>query len=117
MKPRIVAAVITALSLITPLAAPLSASLSAEDAASFQLSGAVDPSASYSRANSDSIYAAFQGAADTSALGEIDGKLSFSRDYHSLGLLDFALKDSALLDHSSGATLESISLRVNESLR
>jgi hypothetical protein len=86
---------------------------------SFSLSGTVDPSASIYLENEDSAFrnpiipglAPFSNA---SAAGRIDGKLSFSREYVSLGLLDFSFKDAAQLDHGSGSTLESMSFAVNE---
>ena len=56
---------------------------------------------------------AFRPYSNASAFGQIEGKLSFSRDYTSLGLLDFTLRDSALLS-LDGTTLESLSLTVNE---
>jgi hypothetical protein len=111
-----------ALSILAATACALSAAdASAADAgsASFALSGAVDPGATYSIKNDGSAFlnpAMPSGSAfsDASAYGEIDGKLSFSRDYKSLGLLDFSYRDAAQLDHASGSTIESMSFTVNE---
>jgi hypothetical protein len=86
----------------------------AEGGASFALSGAINPGATYSVENKDSVYAGLSSFANTSAAGLIDGKLSFSRDYTSLGLLDFTFSDEALLDSEDNSTLESTSFAVNE---
>jgi hypothetical protein len=81
---------------------------------SFALSGTVDPSASISLENEDSAFAGLSPFPNAGAAAYIDGKLSFSREYRSLGLLDFSFKDAALIDHVDGKTLESLSLEVNE---
>jgi hypothetical protein len=101
--------------IVASILAALASALSAADAgsASFALTGVVDPDAAISIKNADSAFAAFP-FSDASAYGEIDGKLSFSRDYTSLGLLDFSYRDAAQLDHLNGSTLESMSFTVNE---
>lgn len=85
----------------------------AQSGAAFALSGAMDPQLAYSVQNEDSAYSGLSPYTNASAFGQIEGKLSFSRDYTSLGLLDFTLRDSALLS-LDGTTLESLSLTVNE---
>ncbi len=83
---------------------------------SFALTGAVDPQLAYSIENVDSAYASVPGYSysNATAIGQIEGKLSFSRDYTSLGLLDFTFSDPALLSHVDGSTLESLAFTVNE---
>lgn len=101
--------------IVASILAALASALSAADAssASFSLSGVVDPSAAISIKNADSAFAGFP-FSNASAAALINGKLSFSRDYTSLGLLDFSYRDAAQLDHLNGSTLESMSFTVNE---
>ena len=51
---------------------------------------------------------------ELSADGLIDGKLSFTRKYTTLGLLDFTASDTAVLSHQTGATLETPTFVINE---
>jgi hypothetical protein len=85
-----------------------------QGSSSFSLSGAVAPRLAFSAENADSAFSGLSPFSDSSAAGIIDGKLSFSRDYRSLGLLDFSFADDAVLAHEGGSTLESMSLTVNE---
>jgi len=81
---------------------------------SFALTGTVDPQVAYSFQNEDSAFAGLAPYTNASALGQIDGKLSFSREYTSLGLLDFTYDDAALLSPQDGSTIESQTFTVNE---
>jgi hypothetical protein len=81
---------------------------------SFALAGSLDSSASYSRENEGSAFEGLTAYSDSSAYEEIDGKLSFSRGYEGLGLLDFSYRDSGTLDHPGGSILESAAFTVNE---
>jgi hypothetical protein len=53
-------------------------------------------------------------SSEVTAGGLIDGKLSFSRQYTTLGLLDFTFEDTNVLDHLKGGALETLSFTVNE---
>jgi hypothetical protein len=44
----------------------------------------------------------------------VDGKVTFSRQYTTLGLLDFTFQDANVLDHLNGAKAENLSFLVNE---
>jgi hypothetical protein len=108
--------------IILALLAASACALAAQEAAapgspSFSLSGAVAPRLGLSIENEGSAFAGLPGAApysDSSAAGALSGKLSFSRDYTSLGLLDFSFSDDAILAHADGSTLESMAFTVNE---
>jgi len=83
-------------------------------ASGFALSGSLSGEASYSMENEDSVFYGLAPFAETSALGVIDGKLSFSKNYRALGLLDFRFIDSAIIDPEDGSTIESPSFLINE---
>lgn len=107
--------------LLALLAAPACALIAQEaaspDRPSFSLSGAVAPLLGLSLENKDSAYIGLPGSApfsDASAVGAIEGRLSFSRDYTSLGLLDFSFTNAALLGHAKGSILEAMAFTVNE---
>ena len=115
--------ILTLLSIIATIACAAAAEAAPEPAAaapfSFALSGTVDPSVSYYSRNDGCAFLNpnipnLSPFSSMGAAGEIDGKLKFSREYTSLGLLDFSYRDRSMLDHSSGATLESMSFTVNE---
>jgi len=82
--------------------------------AGFTLSGSVEGGATLSVQNESSVFAGLSSYAETSAAGVMDGKLSFSRNYATLGLLDFTFTDSALIDSDDGSTIETPSFKVNE---
>jgi hypothetical protein len=88
--------------------------LPAEDLLSFKLSGEVDTDATAALQNSGSVFAPVAPFQELSADGLIDGKLTFSRKYTTLGLLDFTGSDTAVLSHQTGATLETPTLLINE---
>jgi hypothetical protein len=46
--------------------------------------------------------------------GLIDGKLVFSRQYSTLGLMDFTFQETNVIDHANGAKVETLSFLVNE---
>ncbi len=86
---------------------------------SFSLVGSLDPHLAYSLENRGSVFSnpllgSSAPFSDASAGGLIDGKLTFSRDYRSLGLLDFTFRDDALLGSRDGSTVESMAFTVNE---
>lgn len=51
---------------------------------------------------------------EVAAGGLVDGKLTFSRQYTTLGLLDFTFQDANVLAHQDGAKMENLSFLVNE---
>ena len=51
---------------------------------------------------------------EVTAGGLVDGKVTFSRQYTTLGLLDFTFQDANVLDHLNGAKTENLSFLVNE---
>jgi hypothetical protein len=75
----------------------------AQEAPSIRLSGEVRTEAAY-RHPLEGVTAA----------GTIEGKLIFSRQYTTLGLLDFTFQDENLLSHLDGSGLETLSFTVNE---
>ncbi len=107
---------IVSIAALATLATCAAAETSGGSGPSFALTGAVDPQLAYSIENVDSAYASSPGYSysNANAFGQIEGKLAFSHDYTSLGLLDFTLRDTALLSHLDGSTLESLALTVNE---
>ena len=91
------------------------AALAAEEPA-FRLSGEVGAEAAWNGKNRDSVFAGLPGAPPfeaVTAAGVLDGKAVFSRQYATLGLLDFTFRGASLLD-ADGATVEELSLTVNE---
>ena len=89
-------------------------SLAAEDLPGFKLSGEVDADVTASAQNTSSVFSALAPFQDSTADGLVDGKLTFSRKYTTLGLLDFTATDTAVLSHLSGATVETPVLTINE---
>lgn len=87
----------------------------AQESASFDFTGAVSGKASGSIQNKDSVFS-IPGIPypDSMAAASIDGKVSFSRDYKTLGLLDFSFSETAVIDSADGSTKESLSFKVNE---
>jgi len=113
MKKAYIAATMIAAALCR-LAAADPAANATTDAPAFSFSGVVDPYAAYSSLNENSAFASVEPLSDATVYGEIDGKLRFSREYTSLGLLDFSFRDTAQIDHSDGSTTESKTFTVNE---
>jgi len=92
-----------------------SLSLAAQENLSFDLTGSVSGEANGSLENKSSAFSnPEKPLPDSSASASIDGKLSFSRGYKALGLLDFTFADSAVLASKDGSTLENLSFTVNE---
>ncbi len=88
--------------------------LAAQQEPAFRLAGEVGAEASYHLENDGSVFAGKSPFEEVSAAGIIDGKIVFSRQYTTLGLLDFTFRDANLLAHADGATLETLSFTVNE---
>jgi len=91
--------------------------LGAEDQAGFKLTGDVDAQAVSSLQNQGSVFTGVPGAPpfpEVTAGGLIDGKLTFSRQYTTLGLFDFTFQENNVLDHTDGSKIETLSLLVNE---
>jgi hypothetical protein len=83
-------------------------------ASGFSLAGSAGAWASLAVANEDSVFAPVSTTDTSSAAGLIDGKLTFSKDYSALGLLDFSFSDSMVIDHESGTTIEEPTFEINE---
>lgn len=90
------------------------ARLAAEDQAGFKLTGDVDAQAISNVRNESSVFQAVSPVTEVAAGGLIDGKLSFSRQYTTLGLFDFTFQENNVLDPGSNAKIETLSLLVNE---
>jgi hypothetical protein len=88
--------------------------LAAEDLASFKLAGEVDADVTAAAQNTSSVFSAVAPFQDSTADGLVDGKLTFSRKYTTLGLVDFTAADTAVLSHATGATVETPVLTINE---
>jgi len=97
-----------------PLLALGAGRLFADDALDFKLSGEVDSDVTASAEHPSSAFNAVTPFQGMSGDGVVDGKLSFSRKYTALGLLDFTATDSAFLSHETGATVETPVLTINE---
>ena len=108
MKTRGLAAVCAVLLTLT------AGALAAEDQLNFKLAGEMDTDAIASVANSGSVFASVAPVQELSADGLIDGKLTFSRKYTTLGLVDFTATNTAVLSSQTGATLETPTLTINE---
>ncbi len=76
------------------------------------LTGDVDGQAIMNAQNKASVYPGPFTEVAAGAL--VDGKLTFSRQYTTLGLLDFTFQDANVLDHLNGAKMENLSFLVNE---
>ncbi|HET6450016.1 MAG TPA: hypothetical protein VFI08_01845 [Spirochaetia bacterium] len=88
--------------------------LGAQDAVDFKLTGEVDSDVTASAEHPRSVFNAVTPFQGMDADGVVDGKLSFSRKYTALGLLDFTATDTAVLSHQTGATMETPVLTINE---
>ncbi len=95
-------------------AAASAVSVGAEDQPSFKLSGNLDAQAEANSKNEDSVFQRVTPFQEVTAGALIDGKLEFSRQYTTLGLLDFTFEEANVLDHESGAKAEDLSFLVNE---
>jgi hypothetical protein len=87
---------------------------SAQDGAGFKLTGDVDAQAISNAQNAGSVFQGYAPFSEVSAGALIDGKLSFSRQYTTLGLFDFTFQENNVLDYHNGAKIETLSLLVNE---
>jgi hypothetical protein len=90
------------------------ASLSAEEQSGFKLSGDLDAQGTWNGKNNSSVFPAPTPFPEVTAGGVIDGTLVFSRQYTTLGLLDFTFQESSVIDNTNGAKVESLSFLVNE---
>jgi hypothetical protein len=80
----------------------------------FSLAGSAGAWASLAVANGNSVFSTAPATDISSAAGLIDGKLTFSKDYSALGLLDFSFSDAMAIDHESGTTIEEPVFTINE---
>jgi hypothetical protein len=96
------------------LLAGAASTLSADDLLGIKLSGEVDTDVNAAAQNTSSVFSSLAGFQEVTAEGLVDGKLVFSRKYTTVGLLDFIGQDTAVLSHTTGATVESPSLTINE---
>jgi hypothetical protein len=108
MTHRVLAGVCTA------LLAGAAFTLSADDLLGIKLSGEVDTDVNAAAQNTSSVFSSSAGFQEVTAEGLVDGKMVFSRKYTTIGLLDFIGQDTAVLSHTTGATVESPSLTINE---
>ncbi|MGD0725180.1 MAG: hypothetical protein ABSB63_06405 [Spirochaetia bacterium] len=76
------------------------------------LTGDVDGQTIMNAQNEKSVYPGPFTEVTAGAL--VDGKLTFSRQYTTLGLLDFTFQDANVLDHRNGVKIENLSFLVNE---
>jgi hypothetical protein len=83
-----------------------------QEKSSFALTGDVDGQAIMNAQNKAAVYPG--PFAEVAAGALVDGKLTFSRQYTTLGLLDFTFQDANVLDHLNGAKTENLSFLVNE---
>jgi hypothetical protein len=90
------------------------AGLPAQEQAAFRLSGQVGAEAAWHGPNEASALYGVAPFDRMTAAGLIEAKAAFSRQYTTLGLLDFTFRDAGLLAHSGGGALESLSFTVNE---
>jgi len=89
--------------------------LAAQENPSFDLTGSVSGEANAFLENKSSVFSyPDKSLPDLGSTASIDGKLSFSRGYTALGLLDFTFSDSAVIENKDGATVEKLSFKVNE---
>jgi len=89
--------------------------LAAEDLLSFKLAGEVDADVTAAAQNTSYVFkAAVAPFQDSTADALVDGKLTFSRKYTTLGLLDFTAVNTAVISHGSLATVETPVLTINE---
>jgi hypothetical protein len=111
------------IALIAVLAAAASIALAQESAGSeaaggpstgFSLTGSAGARTSLSYRNDDSAFASTVPKDAALAVGIVDGKLVFSKNYSALGLLDFSFSDSMVIDHDTGTTIEEPDFKINE---
>ena len=88
--------------------------LFAEDLLSFKLTGELDTDATAAAANTASVFTPAAPVQGMVADGLIDGKLTFSRSYTTLGLVDFTALNTAVLSSQTGAMLQAPTLTINE---
>ena len=87
-------------------------SLFSQEKSFITLTGDVDGEVLMNSQNQGSV---FPGPFTEVAAGAlVDGKVTFSRQYTTLGLLDFTFQDANVLNHLNGAKIESLSFLVNE---
>jgi hypothetical protein len=98
-----------ALSAVLALAA---GSLFSQEKSFITLTGNVDGQVLMNAQNQSSVYPGPFTEVAAGAL--VDGKVTFSRQYTTLGLLDFTFQDSNVLNHLDGGKMESLSFLVNE---
>ena len=89
-----------------------SAALFSQEKSFITLTGDVDGQTIMNSQNEASVYPGPFTEVTAGAL--VDGKLTFSRQYITLGLLDFTFQDANVLDHLNGAKIENLSVLVNE---
>jgi hypothetical protein len=87
-------------------------SLFSQEKSFITLTGDVDGQVLMNAQNQNSVF--LGPFTEVAAGGLIDGKLTFSRQYATLGLLDFTFQDANVLNHLDGAKIESLSFLVNE---
>lgn len=87
---------------------------SAQSDLSFKASGDVDARSAYAPYGPTSVFKQVASSQEMSAGAIVDGKIVFSREYTTLGLLDYTFEQQGLIDPGSGATLGSLSFTVNE---
>lgn len=90
------------------------AHLSAEEPLTFRFSGDLDGEAVASAPNPESLFASLSPVHGIAGYGFIDGKLTLSKEYTTLGLLDFTFQTANVLDPANGVKLETLSFLVNE---
>lgn len=80
----------------------------------FNVSGDVTADATYNLENTDSVYNNVFSLDSAATYAALNGKLMFSRQYTTLGLLDFTFSDTNILSHLDGTRIESFLFKVNE---
>ncbi|HYW85517.1 MAG TPA: hypothetical protein VFB30_19855, partial [Spirochaetia bacterium] len=89
-----------------------SGALFSQDKSFITLAGDVDGQTIMNAQNEASVYPGPFTEVTAGAL--VDGKLTFSRQYTTLGLLDFTFQDANVLNHLNAAKIENLSFLVNE---
>lgn len=90
----------------------MSGALFSQDKSFITLAGDVDGQTIMNAQNGASVYPGPFTEVTAGAL--VDGKLTFSRQYTTLGLLDFTFQDANVLNHLNAAKIENLSFLVNE---
>jgi hypothetical protein len=114
MKRIAMFAAAVAAALVPALAQEADGAGSAGTAFGLSLTGSAGAALSLAAANDDSVFVSPPAPDAAGAVGMVDGKLSFSRNYSALGLLDFSFDDAMAIDRDSGATIERPRFAVNE---